>query len=179
MGHKVSQESNLDTAAARALDGLGQRISRRGIVARVGRFILSAMGLSVVAHLPIDRTFKVEAQGTTCCLWQLCGIWGWLCNGCCGGGGGLTGCPSCSDMVRGNNYWTKCCKDTTTCPPSGKKIRYWDCCTPSATDASTCKGVKCEHNSAGNTAWCPSPLVYACTHIEVMGSCSSPVNNPC
>ncbi len=102
---------------------------------------MGAVGLSIAPSLPIDRTFTVQAQGSNCCLWQLCGINGYLCNNCCGGTGGLTGCPSCSGMQRGFDSWYKCCLyDDSGCIATGMLVHYWDCCTNNPADATACRG---------------------------------------
>lgn len=179
MSKNSSQEGRFDTTMARLMEGFGQRVSRRGVLARVGKLILSALGLSIVPHLPIDRSFTVEAQGDDCCLWQLCGINGYLCNTCCGNSGSLSNCPSCTGMVTGNNSWTKCCIDPSVCG-SGLLVYYTDCCTPNQADSINCKGAHCPHNPAAPNAWCGGTgMFYACTFVQVFGACTPGINNPC
>src|SRR5215207_764342 len=95
------RESNFDAATARVLNGLSQRVSRRSMIARVGKF---AFGLLGVPLLPLDRIVVTEANaqsgwGSGCKKWELCGIWGRLCNKCncrCETGPGADECPSCT-----------------------------------------------------------------------------------
>ena len=177
MTEKTPQESLFDDAAARMLDGFAQRVSRRGVLARLGKLALGLMGLTFVPTLPLDRTFIAEAQSVGCGDWQLCGICGRLCASCCGGGGSLTACPSCTK--RGHFGWCKCCLD---CNGRWVMFEYWDCCGDEA-GAADCEGTTCNNNcSPSIIEWCRDPMnpmrslgTYRCTVIVNRGSCSCPM----
>lgn len=108
MDQKNFQEGRIDAVATRLLDELGQRASRRGILAGLGRLTLTLMGISVLPNLPLDRSFTPLAQTTGDCAGDnLCGICGKLCPyNCCPNG--ADGCPNCLRM--GALYWSKCCR---------------------------------------------------------------------
>lgn len=175
MEHGDPHESKFDVAAGHLLDSFAQGISRRGILARIGKLALAVMGFSLVPHLPVDRTFVVEAQTTSCDNWKLCGIQGNLCKACCGQNDMLTACPQCTRTAAS---WTKCCPDTT-----GKcfTITYTDCCGVTGTDPNTqqpysdanaaaCKGKFCSNNADVTTAYdCADG--YRCTVISVGSAC--------
>jgi len=179
MRSNVPDESKLDIATARLLEDIGQRVSRRGLLSRVAKLLLGAVGFSAIPHLPLDRSFIAEAQGSSCCFPQACGMNGSLCNSCCGNSGSLTGCPNCAGMTVGNNSWSKCCSDPAICG-SGLMVTYRDCCTPNQSDAQACKGSFCGFDPSQPSAWCSGTgLFYSCTIIEVGGACSPATDNPC
>lgn len=168
-----AHESKFDIAAGRFLDGFAQRVSRRGILARLGKFALTLLGLTLVPNLPLNRVCVVEAQnpsGASCDSdWRLCGIYGNLCKACCGGSASKTSCPSCT--TRGSS-WSRCCRD-----PNGncKWVSYFDCC-GGGSDAANCKGTWCQGNCGGSEPnWCGGAggNVYRCTIVSVGGSCST------
>src|SRR5687768_3090076 len=99
-----ASESKLDSSFVKCLNDFAQRMSRRGVIARVGKFVLAAMGISLMPNLPWDRSFTAAAK-IGCGDWKLCGICGNLCTSCCGGGG-LFNCPSCTTK---GHFWAKCC----------------------------------------------------------------------
>jgi methylamine dehydrogenase light chain len=167
------QESKLDTSASRFLDNFAQRISRRGILARLGDLALAALGISLVPNLPLNRTFVAEAN-VGCDDWRLCGIWGWLCADCCGGNGSLTSCPSCSGggTTQGSGSWSLCCPSGNDC--GSKTITYRDCCGGTDTQAGPCQGTQCQKNINGEQPqWCNNGALgtYRCTIISVGGNC--------
>jgi methylamine dehydrogenase light chain len=169
MEAKDPQESRFDLATSRLLDNFAQRVSRRGILARMGKLALGALGISLLPNLPVDRTFVAEAF--TGCLtdYRLCGIYGYLCQSgtsCCGGGtGSLTGCPSCT--TKGTSFWSMCCESDDGC--TRKMISYWDCCGGTDAQAAGCKGEECFRNTP-QPAWCTSGT-YRCTVISIGASC--------
>src|SRR5215475_10335715 len=176
MSDHLAPDNKVDVAVQDILDRIGQRLSRRGVVARLGSALLGALGVTLLPNLPLDRRFVVDAQTGDCATdWQLCGIYGYLCKPCCGNGsGGLTECPSCS--ARGTEFsWSKCCPEPSTCPPSGKNITYWDCCGVTWLQSECRKaGGLCARNSRQDL-WCqgsgyPQSLEnYICTIIQVGG----------
>ena len=172
MTEKTPQENRFDVVTASLMDGLAQRVSRRGVLAHIGKFALGLAGLSIVPTLPLDRTFVVEAQSIGCDDWRLCGICGKLCADCCGGSGSLTTCPSCT--TKGHFAWTKCCTNPAC---EERMIEYWDCC-GDAEGSDDCEGMTCNNNcSPSITVWCRHPDTleplgtYRCTIIVDRGSC--------
>jgi methylamine dehydrogenase light chain len=173
MSHRKQDESRLDLVAANFLDHFAQRISRRGVVARIGKLTLGIMGMSLVPSLPLDRTFTVEATGGSgldCGDWRLCGMCGSFCarrTSCCGGGtgGDMFICPGCTQREQ---FWFKCCTDP--CDPGNRRlINYHDCC--GATNASVgCTGDPCEAG-CDREVYCASGNAMRCTVIQDMGPC--------
>lgn len=172
MSHRKQDESRLDVVAANFLDNFAQRISRRGVIARIGKLTLGIMRLSLVPSLPLDRTFSVEASGNAAgCLgeWRLCGMCGYFCarrTSCCGGGtgGDLFICPGCTQREQ---FWMKCCTDP--CDSTNRRlIRYLDCCGGDA-------GCRSDDPSCGSGCprdpYCPSGNPMRCTVMQDMGPC--------
>ena len=173
MSHEKQDESKLDLVAASFLDHFAQKISRRGILAGIGKLALGITGLSLVPSLPLDRTFIVEGSGgsgTACGDWRLCGMCGYFCarrTSCCGGGtgGDLFICPGCTQWEQS---WGKCCTDP--CDSSNRRlINYHDCCGgPSSVGCkseSTC-GAGCPRD-----VYCASGNPMRCTVIQDVGPC--------
>lgn len=169
MNQRNPHEGRFDDAAARFLDGFAQRLSRRGMLARGGKFALGLMGLSLVPNLPLDRAFVAEAQSPNCGDWRLCGMCGNLCaqgTSCCGGGtgGDLFICPGCT--VR-RSFWSRCCP-APDC--SMRMISYFDCCGGTDVEAAGCVGELCAHDCPTGV-WCGGSLTLRCTVIVVGASC--------
>lgn len=165
MQEKNSKENQFDLATAHFLDSFAQRISRRGVLARAGKFALGILGLSFVPNLPLDRVFRVEAQ-TSCSAQSLCGISGNLClTGqavCCNGNAaGSDGCPSCTNR---GSFWERCCE--LGCEGAGKYVQYWDCCGTksgwTSSQAAGCKGQRCDRHPIEQPLWCGGQA-YRCT----------------
>ncbi len=160
MSGRNQDENNFDALSRRLLESLSQRSSRRGILAKLGKIALGALGVSLLPNLPLDRLFKMEAQ-TECSPLELCGIYGAICNtgssNCCNGQVGASGCPSCT--TRGYFAWTKCCP-TGGCV-DGFYVEYWDCCGGTDAQAAGCYGTFCENNTP-QPQWC-SGGAYRCT----------------
>lgn len=182
------RESNFDAATARVLNGLSQRVSRRSMIARVGKFAFGLLGVSLVPLLPLDRIVVTEANaqsgwGSGCKKWELCGIWGRLCNKCncrCETGPGADECPSCT--IKGQ-FWASCCnvRDANGNPTtSWLTVKYIDCCGQRGdqSSASCATGQFCQ----GNTVDPPTPQRnwcmgaggddYKCTRYQVLTSCT-------
>jgi hypothetical protein len=172
------KETKIDIATGRFLESFSQGISRRGVIARLGQFALSMLGLSLIPTLPLDRTFVADAQTVGCTDWRVCGLCGNLCTDCCGGSGSLTGCPSCTR--RGHYGWTMCCPGPDC---QGRMIEYWDCCGTYGTwtdaQAAACTGTSCDRNCPQDI-WCLDPDTlaplgtYRCTVVVVHTEFCSP-----
>jgi hypothetical protein len=167
MHHKDLQESQLDKAATRFLDALGQRMSRRGIIAQMTKIALGALGISLLPNLPLDRAFVAEA--TSCTDWRLCGICGYPCksaSNCCGGGtGSLFACPSCTTK---GTAWSKCCCNSMT--RTSFYVQYYDCCGGSESATAGCRDDHCARDCPQDI-WCGGAGTYRCTIITVGGEC--------
>lgn len=174
MENENQTPGRLDTVVEKFLRGRGQTISRRGILARLGKLSLGILGVSLLPNLPLDRTFVVDAQGA-CCHWALCGINGYLCNP---GGATAGSCPSGTTV--GATAWSKCCTNGELCGDGGTTVEYWDCCSSTLAAAQAVHGTHCPHNPSAGGVWCPEGMPhYGCTYAVQRGSCSNPVNNPC
>lgn len=159
-------ESRLDTVTSRLLDNFAQRVSRRGMLARLGKFALGLTGLSLIPNLPIDRTFTVDADGGPGCGdWRTCGMYGSPCKACCDGTGSLTMCPSCTLV---GSFWSKCCFNPVTC--TNKLVRYIDCCGGTHPQVGNCAGPFCTSGTV-QPSWCAGGGTYRCTRIAVVGDC--------
>lgn len=150
--------NDFDGVVGRALEAFAQRVSRRGLLARLGKAALGLMGLSLIPHLPVNRIALAQVG---CSDWRLCGIGGYLCNNCCSGGN-LETCPNC--LTRGSS-WSSCCTDPSGCL---KMITYYDCC-GSPTNAMDCRGTLCVNQS--EPSWCGGTGSYGCTVIEEGAAC--------
>lgn len=161
----MSTDDRFDEVIGESLSAWGQRVSRRGWLAKASKLLLWAGGVTITAPLlPLDR---VVAQGVSCSDWRLQGIYGYLCQNCCNGTASLTTCPGCT--TRGGAAWVKCCEDAVACPPIRRMVQYFDCCSSSSAAAS-CQGQQCLNNSE-QPAWCPSGEAYRCTVISVGAAC--------
>lgn len=157
--------TNFDKWIAERLSSWGQRSSRRGLLARLGRRAMQLCGIALLPVLPLDRSF---GQSSRCDWWQLCGIDGNLCSTtCCNESGGTWSCPDCT--TRGS-FWTKCCQEDISPPYYSEVQQYYDCCgtTGGYTDeqAALCKDDLCENDpSEGGIAWCSGLGAYRCTIV--------------
>ena len=165
---KKRQRKDFDDLAAKALGEFSQRLSRRGLLAKVGKYLIGAAGLAVIPTLPVDRMSTARAVDP-CSDWMLCGICGYVCNptksGCCNGQRNSSGCPSC--LTRGSYAWSKCCTDVNDIACGGFLISYYDCC---GAGGSNCRGATCLNNCE-QPAWCSNGLAYGCTVAVVGASC--------
>jgi hypothetical protein len=118
MDHELDRES-VDSQAARLLTVWGQRSSRRGLLAIVGKFALRLDRLSMLPLLPVDRVFAAVAD---CALdWRLCGMWGRFCKDCCNQTASLYNCPTCT--LQGS-FWSFCCCHNVNCTTECETISY-------------------------------------------------------
>lgn len=138
---------------------LASRSPRRSFLASAGRLALTTAGVSAVATaLPV---FTGTAGAAACSDWQLCGMFGTMCN-CCGGT--EVQCPPSSLP---GTFWSACCRE----PSKGGRFRmeYHDCCRT----CSCSSGAGCVCGN-GNTqhAFCGlSGRPYCCTYYRQTTSC--------
>lgn len=157
------QANAVDRTVENVLDRFSQSVSRRGMIARLGKVVLGGLGLSVATQiLPVDR--RVARADVSCSDWRLCNMCGNQCDCCNGDAKGIGGCPDCATV---GSFWTGCC-----CNPNDNRaytIRYWDCMKGSCTNA---KVDQC-HNCTSCSNGCPQPVwgsgTYVCTKIENTG----------
>jgi len=183
MSDNEFEENRFDRTTALVLDGFSQRVSRRSMLVRVGKFVFSILGVSALPLLPVDRIVRmVEAQGSGCHKWQLCGIWGRLCTTCSCCAGTQQFCPRCTYQ---GGFWATCCPvRTATGELTGeyRNVKYTDCCGQQGTianngDSASClTGEFCQGNGfeppVGQPIWCDgAPGAYRCTHYQVFGIC--------
>jgi len=161
-----------DSQTARFLMHWGQRSSRRGLLAAMGKLALRLAGLSMLPLLPVDRSFA--AVGNCSTDWRLCGMWGNFCKDCCGGTASLTQCPSCTNV--GASWSFCCCYNPDACTTTCNTIIYTDCCGTKSgfTDSqtATCQdSATCHRNPQEQFSWCGATGTYRCTVIGVGASC--------
>ncbi|MDR2186724.1 MAG: amine dehydrogenase [Azonexus sp.] len=153
---------------------LAQRISRRSMMAKVGRaLVATAFTLPV---LPFDRTAQALAQGskapptdTDCDYWRYCSVDGFLCS-CCGGS--MTTCPP--GTTPSKISWIGTCHN----PADGLDyiVSYNDCC-----GVTPCGRCFCNTNHGDRPGyrlgvhndinWCMAnhESVYHCTVSIIVG----------
>jgi methylamine dehydrogenase light chain len=169
---------------------MSERISRRSLLSRLGRWSIGAAGVAVIGSLPVTRTAVASATGnadaelfpafdetddsSSCQYWRWCNMDGTPCTSCAGGG--VTTCPPGSRP--GAEFWVGCC----TNPDDGKTylIAYYDCC-----GATGCSDTFCSQPDSQavmynpvtgsydpDILWCVSDesQSYTCTMAPVMGT---------
>jgi Methylamine dehydrogenase, L chain len=163
-------ESNvpLDRLTREAVIGLSQTSDRRGFLARVGKYLLTICGVTIVPLLPVDRLVE-EARAADCSDWRLCGIYGHPCD-CCVGGSLTGGCPG---TLEEGAEWVVCCTNPTD--NSSHLIAYIDCCNVKGHPPPVCDLCGSCYNNSQQPAWCPHLFgklyIYGCTFITVGESC--------
>jgi hypothetical protein len=159
MDRQDEQASHVDRLALGYIDRLTQRSSRRGLLARCGKLVLAALGVTLVQTLPVDRTVP-NAEAASCYDWSLCGLYGRTCD-CCNGGSPLNYCPYGSQWF---SYWQSCCYNY----PNNISfwVYYWDCCNSPV----NCYSCSYCANNFQQPAWCGGG-VYTCTAVVVGGTC--------
>ena len=158
----MSDLKSIDDQTAQFLTDWSQRVSRRGLLARVANLALKIAGISIVPLLPVDRAF---AQGGGC-DWRTCNMHGYFCSNCCGGSGSFSTCPNCTSR---QGSWVGCCEVPGSCPKRCRLFRYYDCCAPAGTGTS-CRGSQC--GSLPWPAYCTSGE-FRCTIVVDGGTCNS------
>ncbi|MGC5247918.1 methylamine dehydrogenase light chain [Gordonia sp. DT219] len=122
---------------SRAGRKLSERVSRRSMISKIGRWTLGASGVAVIGSLPVSRAaadpqpasgpepLVPEYNGSNpaeCEYWRWCNMDGTPCAAC--EGGGVSTCAPGSKP--GAEFWVGCCTN-----PKDKKtylIAYYDCC---------------------------------------------------
>jgi hypothetical protein len=185
---EIKASSSFDERVASYLESVGQKVSRRGLLAKAGRIILRISGIAVIPLLPLDRRFTASASPS--CSWKTCGMCGAFCAACCGSPGGYyPHCPSCLNYGGG---WGCCCYDTSlgSCNcVNGHRFLYVDCCAPNTTQgiaqAKACKSsVWCQTPPTGDCGgeggcyaggnYCVNGNVYSCTILlPESGTCDA------
>ncbi|MDP3749565.1 MAG: methylamine dehydrogenase light chain [Phenylobacterium sp.] len=164
--------SRVDRLAERVARGVARKLSRRGLVARIG----ALFGASAMPLLPVSRANAMTSKSgdasdpTSCSYWRYCGIDGFLCT-CCGGS--ASSCPPGTEPSP--ITWVGTCRN----PEDGLNyvISYNDCCGKSA-----CGRCECYRNEgdtpvyqpqqANDLDWClgtRSGVAYNCSTAVVLG----------
>ncbi len=162
-----------DAAVQDAFDAVSQRLSRRGLLAKLGRLTLAMLGAQIVYEvLPLCRE-AAKAGEVSCSSWYMCGFCGYQC-GCTGCSGELSKCPKCA-CVGGS--WTACCCTTSGC----NRYKYQDCFSQgdetngpcSQTKINNCNSCKYCCNETGVGLYWGSRCSgsYMCTRVVFVESC--------
>lgn len=97
----------VDESLGVSLRAWSQRVSRRGVISRVGQGLIALIGVRALAPVVLDRRDEAYAEHQqsvwTCDDWITCALCGKPCD-CCGGS--VSRCPS-GTVAAG--WWTKCC----------------------------------------------------------------------
>jgi len=169
---------------------MSERISRRSLLSRIGRWGIGAAGVAIVGSLPVTRSalasenngaadglfpaFDETEDSSSCQYWRWCNMDGTPCTSCAGGG--VTTCPP--GAKPGAEFWVGCC----TNPEDGKTylIGYYDCC-----GAPGCSNTFCSQpdsqavmynpitgSNDPDILWCVSDesQSYTCTMAPVIGA---------
>lgn len=176
----LKPDRTLDEQVASYLKTQSQRISRRGMLATVGKTLLRLSGLALIPLLPLDRRFTVSAASS--CSWETCGMCGAFCNtssNCCNSSGGFSTCPNC--LTRGGG-WTLCCYDTALgecyCN-QGYYFTYYDCCGTGSAVSNCQSKTWCQDHPTGNCSgygggdYCTSGKTYSCTIVQSGAECNA------
>ncbi|QNG21165.1 amine dehydrogenase [Rhodococcus triatomae] len=179
------------TFASRATRRMSERVSRRSMISRIGRWTMGVSGVALISSLPVTRSaFAQETPApegggepqlldfdghdpAECEYWRWCNMDGTSCAAC--NGGGVTTCAPGSKP--GAEFWVGCCTD----PDDGKTylIAYYDCC-----GAPSCSNAFCGepdtqaimYNPVSGSydqeiIWCVSDesQSYTCTMAPIIG----------
>ena len=170
----------LDRIAERFTRGLARATSRRGMLARVGAWLVGAAALPLLpvargqAAFPPDSSIDGDAgDPTSCNYWRNCAIDGFLCA-CCGGT--ANSCPPGTEMSP--LTWIGTCEN----PADGKRyvISYNDCCGKSSCGRCLCNrndGDKPVYRPQANNDinWCmgTKSTVYNCSTAVILGTATT------
>ncbi len=172
---------------------LSERVSRRSMISRIGKWTMGVSGVALISTLPVTRSaFAQEPEvpapapgpeprvpvydgkdPAECEYWRWCNMDGTSCAAC--NGGGVTTCAPGSKP--GAEFWVGCC----TNPDTGKTylIAYYDCC-----GAPSCSNAFCGepdmqavmYNPVSGSydqeiIWCVSDesQAYTCTMAPIIG----------
>ncbi len=117
--HRVQ---DLDHVMERGTRFLYEGFSRRSFLAKLGKLLLSAMGIQIIELLPVDRLVEVaEASNNNCGSWIYCNAYAPKLCKCCVGGQECT-CPN--GTCSGSQWWG-CCQNWAT--GQWQWIQYTDC----------------------------------------------------
>lgn len=174
--------------ASRAARKLSERTSRRGMLARMGAWMIGAAGVTTVAALPVSRALADTSDKivpdyagkdpSKCEYWRWCNMDGSPCADCAGGG--VTTCPPGS--TPGAEFWVGCC----THPDSKKTylVAYYDCCGGAGCAATFCAEPHVQaqmYNPVSGSfdqeiIWCVSEesQSYTCTLAPIIGEDCTP-----
>lgn len=167
MNHQNSNGSSFDERTADYLADWGQKLSRRGWLARLGHLAIRISGVTLLPLLPVDRAAG-QVVPPSCGDWRMCGLWGNVCQSCCGQSAAWYSCPSCT--TQGANAWSLCCIDNEVCPPTVRNVSYYDCC--GGASANGCTGQGCPNNPNPQGNWCAGTGgTYKCTVVWVGANC--------
>jgi methylamine dehydrogenase light chain len=167
---------------------MSERISRRSMLSRLGRWGIGAAGVAIIGSLPVSRlasaaettnadlfpAFDETDDSSSCEYWRWCNMDGTPCTSCAGGG--VTTCPPGSKP--GAEFWVGCC----TNPDDDKTylIAYYDCC-----GAPGCSNTFCGQPDSQaimfnpvtgsydpDIIWCVSDesQSYTCTMASILGT---------
>jgi methylamine dehydrogenase light chain len=169
---------------------MSERISRRSLLSRIGRWGIGAAGVAIIGNLPVARgalasensgagdelfpAFDETDDSSSCQYWRWCNMDGTPCTSCAGGG--VTTCPPGSKA--GAEFWVGCCTNAD----DGKTylIGYYDCC-----GASGCSNTFCAQPDSQavmynpitgsydpDVLWCVTDAsqAYTCTMAPIIGT---------
>ena len=169
---------------------LSERMSRRSLLGRIGRWSIGAAGVAIIGSLPVTRAalasetpdaggelfppFDETDDSSSCEYWRWCNMDGTPCTSCAGGG--VTTCPP--GARPGAEFWVGCCTNAD----DGKTylIGYYDCC-----GAPGCSNTFCGQPDSQavmynpingsydpDIVWCVSDesQTYTCTMAPIIGT---------
>jgi hypothetical protein len=148
----------IDKAVGLGVDALSQRLSRRGVLAKLGKVCLAALGVGFAQEtLPAVRGVADATHPGACNQPYLCNLDGrWCaCDGC---SGTLYACPNCASI---GGSWNYCC--------SGYRVYYRDCFRGSCGNQKYHNCRNCHECSNGpqRGIYGGSAADYLCTMVDV------------
>jgi hypothetical protein len=158
-GERADQEHpKVDGAIGGTIDMLSQRLSRRGVLTRLGKLCLAALGISIVPEsLPAVRGVAEATHPGACNQTYLCNLYGrWCaCDGC---SGSLYSCPNCATV---GGSWNACCNHL--------RVYYRDCFRGScgAVKYNNCRNCHSCSNGPWRGIYGGSASDYLCTKVDV------------
>jgi hypothetical protein len=163
----LTSASRLDLSTFETFGKIAQRTSRRGLLVKLGRLSLAALGVSMFQELlPIGRD-QAKAQ-VPCSGWTLCGFCGHQC-GCPNCSGDNSQCPNCACI---GGQWSQCC----CINPSGcYNVTYADCWRKGDSVNGPCSSAK--QSDCIACQWCcpggsRGPYVGACPGTDNFNICT-------